>query len=190
LSTGPTSVWEILSSIFNALTLIVVVFTAVIALRQFRESLTARHLQGALGLMQLLESGSVRSTRHFFSNHRRQINKALEDGNGDIEDILRDANGHLESVEQLGNDLAILEYTSALALLGLIPNQLERSYFIPVVVDAWRDVEPFAKSIRKEINSPVYLQHLEALWRLAHSGTVISEKQRRQRRLSILNWRG
>jgi hypothetical protein len=185
--------WDAVSAISTALATTIVVVAAWIALRQFRESLSARQLQGVLGLMQQLESSSARRSRSFLYRHRDEVVAILGQKNAlrELDEFLRQtgpADDGPTSLSDLRKDLATLEYAALLAVHGMIPATLEQAYFVPTVVDYWAIMEPIVLATRKEIESDVYLQHFESIYRLATSGQIYmknasSLKAREVRRL-------
>jgi hypothetical protein len=65
-----------------------------------------------------------------------------------------------------------LEYAAAFSLLGFIPAELEQTYVIPILHGTWSNAKCFAKATRRELDTPVYLQHCEAVYNLVESGKV------------------
>ncbi|WFF00196.1 hypothetical protein [Micromonospora sp. WMMD964] len=169
--------WDAISAISDALAAAIVIVAAWIALRQFKESLSARQLQGILGLMQQLESSSARRSRSFLYRHRDEVEAILGRKNGlrELDEFLRKtgpADDGPHTLSELRKDLATLEYAALLAVHGMIPATLEQAYFVPTVVDYWLVMEPVVRATRKEIGSDVYLQHFESIYRLATTGQI------------------
>lgn len=169
--------WEALSAICSVIGTVVVVVAAWIAVRQLREALAARQLQGALLLMQELQDVAIRGARDLLAEHRDQIVDLA--GNNDSAAALdaflqRRASvpGTPTNLVELRSCLAKLEFASALALHGAVPADFERIYLAPTLVSYWGAVQPAVDLMRGGDAHALYLQQLEAYTDLVLNGSV------------------
>jgi len=167
--------WNEVSAISAAIQAVIVTTAAVLALWQLQEALTARRLAGFLRLMDELESGTVQQTRRFFNSYHKDVCRIAATGSlRDLDKFLTRKTRHGQQPLSLGSvrdDLTKLEYTAMLCLHGMLPIELERTYFTTVVVLTWPNIEPVALMLRKDRGAQ-YLQHFEALYRLYSSGAI------------------
>jgi hypothetical protein len=83
--------------------------------------------------------------------------------------------GEVESVSQIKLHLAHVEYSAVLCLNGMMPIEMERAYYAPIVVDLWPVTLAIVKNIRRTTGSSVYLQHLESVYELTASGALYTK---------------
>jgi hypothetical protein len=179
--------WEALNAVSGTVGAGVVLVGTLVALRQLREVLQARHLQAALGMMQQLESRSVRATRRFLGLHREHLARICLGNNWttELDDAIQRLSRGRIGIETMRDDLAVLEYVALLALHGMIPASMTLTYFLPIAVDAWADITPIVQAQRRTMGSKIYLQHFECLCDLAVSGKF-EDRQERQKHLADL----
>lgn len=175
--------WTAISTISSVVATTLVVVAAWTALRQFKESLATRQLQGILGFIEQLQSTSVRSTRRLLRRHRTEISEILAGSHWSerLDAFLREngnATGGAASLSELHRDLAALEFVAVLSLHGKIPVGLERTYLAPTIISYWEAIEPVVRATRAAagVFRPIYLQHFESLVRLAASGDLYSRR--------------
>jgi hypothetical protein len=183
--------WQIVESLSTAVQAIVVIGAAWIALRQWRESLSARQIQGTLALIEQFQSSAVRGTRAFLERHRTEI-IALLDGPKPLDKLDRffkenhDVDGP-RSLVDLRKNLAVLEFVAMLCLNDQLPSGVERSYLAPSLAHYWHVAEPVVRVIRSQRGSEIYLQHLGALVDLLSDGSLFAKtslaKKRALRRI-------
>lgn len=183
--------WEAVAAFSTAVTAVVAIVASAVTLRQWRESLRSRHLQGALGLIQQIESRSARSTRRFLRRHHQAIRNAstMESPYAAIERAVHlsaAAEGSAKSLDTIRDDFAVLEYGALLALNDMVPSQLTETYLLPLVMESWPLMEPIITATRSLIETDVYLQHFEAVFILASSGDY---RRRRARRAALAGLR-
>ena len=157
------------------------VVATIYALRQFSESLRARHLQSILGLARQLESRSLRSTRRLLSEHFVEFEEICNNNNRytELNAFFLKVSDNKVGLDEVRDDLAILEYASVLALHEMLPDELSVAYLLPTIVDSWSLVLPITFATRRRMGSRVYLQHLEAMNVLAAKGDFLNHKARR-----------
>jgi hypothetical protein len=179
--------WEALNAISGTVGTGVVLTGTLIALRQFREVLQARHLQGTLGMVEKLESRSVRATRRFLGLHREDLAQVCAGDNWKIEldGVLQQLSHGRMGINQLRDDLAILEYAALFVLHGMVPASMGKIYFLPIVVSAWPDICPIVQAERRAMGSEIYLQHFEELYNLAIAGEF-EDRRKRKKSLTAL----
>jgi hypothetical protein len=179
--------WEALNAVSGTVSTAVVLIGTLVALRQLREVLQARHLQAVLGMMQQLESRSVRATRRFLGLHREHLARICLGNNWttELDDAIQQLSSGRIDIEKIRDDLAILEYVALLALHGMIPVSMASTYFLPIVVNAWADIAPIVQAQRRTMGSRIYLQHFECLYILAVSGKF-EDRRERQKHLADL----
>jgi hypothetical protein len=175
--------WAAISAVSSVVATTLVVVAAWIALRQFKESLAARQLQGIMGFVEQLQSTSVRSTRRLLKRHRTEILTILTESHWSekLDSFLREKGstaGGATSLSELHKDLAALEFIAVLSLHGKIPIRLERAYLAPVIISYWEAIEPVVRATRAGAGffRPIYLQHFESLVELAASGDLYSRR--------------
>lgn len=176
--------WNAISAAATVIQTLVVVTGVIIALWQLREALTERKMTAFIRLMDELERGSITQTRRFFATHQHEISKVVESGNLQVLDkfIKRKTRGYEElSMNRIQEDLYALEHVAMLCLYGMVPARLEQIYFTTIVASAWPNIECIVLLQRKKFGV-VYLQHLEALYRLYTSGAVYQDSYNRARR--------
>jgi hypothetical protein len=169
-----------------------VVVAAWIALRQWKESLSTRLVQGGMALINQLQEGSTRETRDYLLRNHVAISRILA-GPHPLERLDNYLNQHNEdgapaSVHELRRNLATLEFIAILCLTNQLPRDLERSYLAPTIVGYWKAAEPVVVAVRARRGNTVYLQHVEALVSLAQTGKLferrsISHKRKVVRRI-------
>lgn len=189
--------WEAVSALSAVIGLVLVVAGSLIALSQFRESLSSRQLQAILGLIEQLQSSEVRSARAVLARHRKEIVATLdtEDGlrklDSFLEGVARD--GSPASVTELRKVFAVLEFIAMLSLHGQIPAAVERAYLAPTFAAYWDACRPVVLSIRRySRGGDIYLQHFEAFIDLTRSGHIFhwNARTHKKRTLRMLAVRG
>lgn len=172
--------WQSVEAISSAIGTVVLIAAAWIALRQWKESLSTRQIQGALALIEQFQEGSTRETREYLLRHRDKILRILSDSDPleELDKYLRrhsDA-GDPHSLVELRKRLAVLEFVAILCLNNQLPSELERSYLAPTMARYWQAAEPVVTAIRTRRGNAVYLQHVEALVTLLRNGRLFHRR--------------
>jgi hypothetical protein len=177
------SLATIITTLTSVIGVVVVGVATFYALRQFSESLRARHLQSILGLARQLESRSLRSTRHLLSEHFVEFDKICDDKNRytELDRFFLGVSDRKMGLNEVRDDLAILEYASLLAIDEMLPDALTVAYLLPTIVDSWSLVHPIVLATRRQMGSEVYLQHLQAMNELAGKRHFPDRKERRRK---------
>lgn len=176
-------------AISTALGTIFVVAAAWIALRQWKESLSTRLVQGGMALISQLQEGSTRETRDYLLRHRDAISEILS-GPHSLEGLDSYLSQHKKggapaSVHELRRNLAILEFIAILCLTNQLPRDLERSYLAPTMVRYWNAAEPVVMAIRERRGNTIYLQHVEALTGMLRTGKLYERRSRSHKKKEI-----
>jgi hypothetical protein len=179
-------VWQAVESLSAAIGTVVLIGAAWIAIRQWKESLSTRQVQGTLALIEQFQSTSVRGTRAFLERHRTEIVKILSEPRPleRLDKFIKqnpDMDGP-QSLVDLRKNLAVLEFVSMLCLNDQLPAQVERSYLAPSMAHYWRVAEPVISAIRKQRGTEIYLQHLGALVDLLSDGSLFARNSKPKKR--------
>ena len=117
--------WQALEAISSVAGTVVLVTASWIALRQWKESLSNRQVQGALALIEQFQEGSTRETREFLLRHREEILRVRSDSSS-IEKLdklikRKSGDGDPRSLVELRKNLAVLEFVAILCLNDQLP---------------------------------------------------------------------
>jgi hypothetical protein len=181
--------WEAVSAISSAVATVFLVVAALIALRQWRDATAASQLQSTLAFIDQFQPSSVRGTRDFLRRHRSTVLELLgqPEGLDKLDAFLRlsDDDEGPRSLLALRKDMAAIEFVAVLSMNGRIPQELERSYLAPTIVNYWEAVWPVVRAIRANRGYGVHLQHLEALVNIINSGDIFTGNCRQRKKLEL-----
>ena len=189
LGVTEVATWQSVEAISSAVGTIVLIIASWIALRQWRESLSARQIQGALALIEQLQQGSTRETREYLLRHHDKMlhiaagPRPLERLDKFIRRNSRD--GTPRSLVEVRKNLAVLEFVAILCLNGQLPIDFERSYLAPIMARYWEAAEPIVIAIRKSRGSEIYLQHVEALVTLLRDGRLFQRRAASSKKMEL-----
>jgi hypothetical protein len=181
--------WQSVEAVSSAVGTIVLIVAAWIALRQWKESLSTRQIQGALALVEQLQEGSTRETREYLQRHHDKILQILS-GPSPLERLDRfvkrnGRSGTPHSLVEVRKNLAVLEFVAILCLNDQLPAELERSYVAPTMVRYWEVAEPIVTAIRASRGNKVYLQHVEALVTLLRDGRLFGRRATSSKKIEL-----
>jgi hypothetical protein len=142
--------WSMLASIATVLGVIVVIPTAIIALRQLKEMTKARHLEAMLQVYEMIGSESARKHRKFIYTELKSAPEAL-------------TSDEREHVEQIS---VTFDRIGKLVASDLIPKDELLSGHCEVIIRSWNKLEPYILHHRKVIGN-YHAKHFETLANLA-----------------------
>ncbi|MFC2104791.1 hypothetical protein ACFLS4_05520 [Bacteroidota bacterium] len=139
-------IWSIASSCVTVIGFTVVIFTAIIALRQFKEMIKSRHMEGLINVYELMGNEQARIDRYHIYNKLKK----------DPEKISLDDWKCIQRVSTSFDKIGLL------VKAGLVPKKelLESHY--EVFIRSWIKLEPYIKNYRKQIGGR-HVNHFEEL---------------------------
>ena len=167
--------WQAVAALSSGIGTIILAAAAWIALRQWRESLSTRQIQGTMALIDQFQSSSVRGAKRFLERHRTEIVRILDEPRflDKLDKFIRENRDEDEprSLVDLRKSLAVLEFISVLCLNDQLPYHVECSYLAPSLAHYWYVAEPLITAIRAQRGNEIYLHHLGALVDLLRNGS-------------------
>lgn len=142
--------WSTLASIATTLGVMIVIPTAIVALRQLKEMTKARHLQAMLQVYEMIGSESARKHRKFIYTELKSAPETLTS----------DEREHVEQISITFDRIGILVASD------LIPKDELLAGHCEVIIRTWNKLEPYIKHYRKVIGN-YHAKHFETLAILA-----------------------
>jgi Domain of unknown function (DUF4760) len=142
--------WSMVASIATVVGVVVVIPTAIIALRQLKEMTKARHLEAMLRVYEMIGSEAARK-------HRKFIYTELKSS---PETLTAEEREHVEQISVAFDRIGILVASD------LIPKEKLLSGHCEVIIRSWDKLEPYIKHHRKVVGN-YHAKYFEALAVLA-----------------------
>lgn len=142
--------WSMLASIATVIGVVILIPTAIVALRQLKEMTKARHLEAMLQVYEMIGSESARKHRKFIYTELKSTPEEL-------------TSNEREHVEQIS---VTFDRIGKLVASDLIPKDELFAGHCEVIIRSWNKLEPYIKHHRGMIGRH-HAKHFEALAILA-----------------------
>lgn len=179
-------VWSAIQAAGAIASTIIVAIAAAFGYTQLREASRARQLEGALAVLECIDSPDHRRVRRFIFTHHHELAKKMESNPNlkQLDSFLKDVSNEEVDFQTLHSYLASLENVSILVVHDLAPDDIVEMYYGNLAPHHWQALQPLIMYMRNLYESDDYLQHFEMLNKLL--GAIDSRTQRLARRISHL----
>lgn len=138
--------WSAVSSAATVTGAVVVVYAAIVAVRQLKEMTRTRYLEAMLRVYELISSDDARDTRRYIYSELRSTPDALT----------------LEEQRQVEKASVLLDRVGSLVAAGLVPADLVLSSHSTMIANLWDRLEPYIRFHRSQ-RYESYVRYFEEL---------------------------